>query len=213
MIWELLKKTSKNSRNSLIRKKSVSKNIDNAFWQADGNWSTTTDWRRIIFVFQDGKKIIIENSDDIPNYLYTPGIINFEGLKFRSNSIFFGRNIDEIMKGQFSMKSHETRIMPSLRLPIICIERNIFKKRTVRGTSFSRSQSNILSIYNKFPSTIHTILYPLGQAIDRNPAKTGIERISFFIETPKISSCFQLLFLRIINPSDKKNHPGTFFSD
>lgn len=101
MIWELLKKTSKNSRNSLIRKKSVSKNIDNAFWQADGNWSTTTDWRRIIFVFQDGKKIIIENSDDIPNYLYTPGIINFEGLKFRSNSILFGRNIDEIMKGQF----------------------------------------------------------------------------------------------------------------
>lgn len=75
--------------------------IDNAFWQADGNWSTTTDWRRIIFVFQDGKKIIIENSDDIPNYLYTPWIINFEGLKFRSNSILFGRNIDEIMKGQF----------------------------------------------------------------------------------------------------------------
>lgn len=101
MIWELLKKTSKNSRNSLIRKKSVSKNIDNAFWQTDGNWSTTTDWRRIIFVFQDGKKIIIENSDDIPNYLYTPWIINFEGLKFRSNSILFGRNIDEIMKGQF----------------------------------------------------------------------------------------------------------------
>jgi hypothetical protein len=36
--------------------------INNAFWQAYGNWSTTTDWRRIIIVFQNGKKLIIENS-------------------------------------------------------------------------------------------------------------------------------------------------------
>src|SRR5690606_15589946 len=49
--------------------------INNAFWQAYGNWSTTTDWRRIIFVFQNGKKLIIENSDDKPNYLYTPWVV------------------------------------------------------------------------------------------------------------------------------------------
>lgn len=75
--------------------------INNAFWQAYGNWSTTTDWRRIIFVFQNGKKLIIENSDDKPNYLYSPWIVDFEGLKFRTNSILFGQQIDEITNGHF----------------------------------------------------------------------------------------------------------------
>jgi photosystem II stability/assembly factor-like uncharacterized protein len=75
--------------------------INNAFWQSYGNWSTTTDWRRIIIVFQNGKKLIIENSDDKPNYLYTPWIVDFEGLKFRTNSILFGQQIDEITNGQF----------------------------------------------------------------------------------------------------------------
>lgn len=75
--------------------------INNAFWEAYGNWSTTTDWRRIIFVFQNGKKLIIENSDDKPNYLYTPWIVDFEGLKFRTNSILFGQHINEITNGQF----------------------------------------------------------------------------------------------------------------
>lgn len=75
--------------------------INNAFWQAYGNWSTTTDWRRIIIVFQNEKKIIIENSDDKPNYLYTPWVVDFEGLKFRTNSILFGQQIDAITNGQF----------------------------------------------------------------------------------------------------------------
>ncbi|WP_192350448.1 YCF48-related protein [Algoriphagus sp. Y33] len=75
--------------------------INNAFWQAYGNWSTTTDWRRITIVFQNGNKLIIENSDDKPNYLYTPWVVDFEGLKFRTNSILFGQQIDEITNGQF----------------------------------------------------------------------------------------------------------------
>jgi hypothetical protein len=75
--------------------------INNAFWQSYGNWSTTTDWRRIIIVFQNGKKLIVENSDDKPNYLYTPWIVDFEGLKFRTNSILFGQQIDAISNGQF----------------------------------------------------------------------------------------------------------------
>ena len=49
----------------------------------------------------DGKKLIIENSDDKPNYLYTPWIVDFDGLKFRTNSILFGQQIDEITNGQF----------------------------------------------------------------------------------------------------------------
>lgn len=75
--------------------------INNAFWQAYGNWSTTTDWRRIIIVFQNGNRLIIENSDDKPNYLYTPWVVDFEGMKFRTNSILFGEQIDKITNGQF----------------------------------------------------------------------------------------------------------------
>jgi len=75
--------------------------IDQAFWQASGNWSTTTDWRRVILVFQDGKKLIVENSDDKPNYLYTPWLVDYEGLKFKTNSVRFGRLINDLTKGQF----------------------------------------------------------------------------------------------------------------
>jgi hypothetical protein len=78
--------------------------INNAFWQNYGNWSTTTDWRRLVFVFQNGEKVIIENSDDKPNYLYTPWVVDFEGLKFRTNSILFGQQIDEVTNGQFFNK-------------------------------------------------------------------------------------------------------------
>lgn len=75
--------------------------INNTFWEAYGNWSTTTDWRKIIFVFQNGQKLTIKNSDDKPNYLNTPWIVDFEGLKFRTNSIRFGQQIDAITNGQF----------------------------------------------------------------------------------------------------------------
>ena len=71
-----------------------------------------------------GKKLIIENSDDKPNYLYTPWIVDFEGLKFRTNSILFGQQIDEITNGQFLRKLHEIRIMQSSKLLTICTERN-----------------------------------------------------------------------------------------
>lgn len=75
--------------------------INNAFWQAYGNWSTTTDSRRVIFVFKNGQKLIIENSDDKPNYLYTPWVVDFEGLKFRTNSILLGQQLDYLTNGQF----------------------------------------------------------------------------------------------------------------
>jgi hypothetical protein len=75
--------------------------VDEAFWQAYGNWSTTTDWRRVIFVLKDGRRIIVENSDDKPNYLYTPWTVDFDGLKFKSNSIAFGESIRDLTKGEF----------------------------------------------------------------------------------------------------------------
>ena len=75
--------------------------VDEAFWQAYGNWSTTTEWRRVIFVLEDGGKVIVENSDDKPNYLYTPWTVSFDGLKFKSNSITFGEKIKDLTKGEF----------------------------------------------------------------------------------------------------------------
>ncbi len=75
--------------------------INNSFWQTNGIWSTTTNWHRITVLFENGKKLIVENSDYNPNYLYTPWRVDFNGLKFQTNSIRFGRLIDEITGGQF----------------------------------------------------------------------------------------------------------------
>ncbi|MEJ8802165.1 YCF48-related protein [Pontibacter sp. H249] len=75
--------------------------IDQAFMQDYGNWSTTTEWRRVIFVFQDGKKLIVESSSDKPNYLHSPWTVDFEGLKLKSNSIHFGRMVDKLTRGDF----------------------------------------------------------------------------------------------------------------
>lgn len=58
-------------RNSADSISSLSSDIiDKVFWWGYGNWSTTTEWRRIVFVFQDKRKLIVENSDDKPNYLF-----------------------------------------------------------------------------------------------------------------------------------------------
>lgn len=75
--------------------------IDLAFWQESLNWSTTTNWRRTILVFQDGKKLIVENAGFTPNYLYTPWVVDYEGLIFKTNSIRFGQLINDLTKGEF----------------------------------------------------------------------------------------------------------------
>jgi hypothetical protein len=93
-------------RNSADSISSLSSDIvDNVFWLEYGNWSTTTEWRRVVFVFKDNRKLIVENSDDKPNYLFTPWTVDFEGLKFRSNSISFGQSINELTSGNFFGKT------------------------------------------------------------------------------------------------------------
>jgi len=79
-------------------------NINNAFWQSYGNWSTTTNWRQLIFTFSDGKKLVVQNADDKPNYLYTPWHVNYDGLEFYTNSIQIGQYIDKITNKQFFEK-------------------------------------------------------------------------------------------------------------
>lgn len=75
--------------------------IDSVFWQAYGNWSTTTDWRKIEFTFEDGKKLGVQNTDDMPNYFYTPWVVFYDGLVFKSNSIRFGRLLEQLTNKKF----------------------------------------------------------------------------------------------------------------
>lgn len=73
--------------------------VNEVFNKGDGNWSTTTVWRKITLDFTNGDVVTIENSDDKPNYLYTPWIINFNGLIIKSNSIALGQKINDLTEG------------------------------------------------------------------------------------------------------------------
>ncbi|WP_303316650.1 YCF48-related protein [Flavivirga abyssicola] len=73
--------------------------VNEVFNTGYGNWSTTTDWRKITIEFKNGDILTIENSDDKPNYLYTPWIINFNGLIIKSNSLALGHKINELTEG------------------------------------------------------------------------------------------------------------------
>ena len=79
--------------------------VNSVFQQSGGKPGTTIIWRRVIFVFGDGKKLTIENSDYKPNYLYTPWQVDYDGIKFTANSIKFGQYIDEITNKQFFDKN------------------------------------------------------------------------------------------------------------
>jgi hypothetical protein len=73
--------------------------VNEVFNTGYGNWSTTTVWRKITIEFNNGDILTIENSDDKPNYLYTPWIINFNGLIIKSNSLKLGQLINELTEG------------------------------------------------------------------------------------------------------------------
>jgi len=75
--------------------------ISDVFSTGYGNWSTTQIWHQLIFDFKNGSKLIISNSDDIPNYLYTPWVINYNGFEYKTNSLTLGRLINELTKGIF----------------------------------------------------------------------------------------------------------------
>ncbi|TCI93624.1 WD40/YVTN/BNR-like repeat-containing protein [Tenacibaculum sp. M341] len=70
--------------------------INQVFNTGYGNWSTTIVWRKITIDFKNGEVLTIENSDDKPNYLYTPWIINFNGLIIKSNSLKLGKLINDL---------------------------------------------------------------------------------------------------------------------
>jgi len=87
--------------------------ITQAFWSTSEILSTTTNWRRITFIFKDKTKLTVENSNYIPNYLYVPWIVNYQGIKFKSNSIVFGKLLHQLT-GIFLARRMK-RIMQSLK--------------------------------------------------------------------------------------------------
>jgi len=77
--------------------------INQVFNTGYENWSTTTVWRKITIEFRNGDVLTIENSDDKPNYLYTPWLINFNGLIIKSNSLALGQKINELTEGDIAV--------------------------------------------------------------------------------------------------------------
>lgn len=75
--------------------------INDVFLRSESVFSTTTVWRRIIFVLKNGEKLIAENFDYKPNYLFTPWVVTYNGLKFKSNSIKFGQQVEKLTGGRF----------------------------------------------------------------------------------------------------------------
>jgi hypothetical protein len=75
--------------------------FNNAILQSESIFSTTTVWRRVIFVLKNGKKLIVENFGYKPNYLLTPWVVTYNGLKFKSSSFKFGQEIEQITGGRF----------------------------------------------------------------------------------------------------------------
>jgi hypothetical protein len=75
--------------------------VTKVFGTGYGNYSTTTNWIRLTLEFQDGRKLTITNKDDRPNYLYTPWIVDFDGLLLKTNSFAFAvaSQIDQLFGG------------------------------------------------------------------------------------------------------------------
>lgn len=74
--------------------------INTIYSQNYGNWSTTTDWRKIVFKFRNSESLIIYNQDDKPNYFYTPWTINYNGIIFHCSSFTLSRLIDKLSEGK-----------------------------------------------------------------------------------------------------------------
>lgn len=81
--------------------------VNQVFWNASEIVCTTTNWRTITFVFKDKSKLIVKNSDYIPNYLYVPWAVNYEGVEFKSNSIVFGQLMHQLVGSEFFGKTGE----------------------------------------------------------------------------------------------------------
>jgi hypothetical protein len=73
--------------------------VGKVFGTRYGNYSTTTNWIKLTLEFQDGRKLTITNKDDQPNYLYTPWVVDFDGLLLKTNSFAVASQIDQLFGG------------------------------------------------------------------------------------------------------------------
>ncbi|WP_129715231.1 hypothetical protein [Pedobacter sp. SYP-B3415] len=75
--------------------------IGTVFSQEDSYWSTTTVRRSVTFVFKDGKKLVVENAYNRPNYLLLPWDVDYGKYKLKSNAIGFSKALNRLTKGGF----------------------------------------------------------------------------------------------------------------
>lgn len=76
--------------------------VINAALRAEyGNWSSTTNWKSVVIEFQGGQILKISNTDDKPNYMLTPWLVDYEGVKFKGNAISIGRILTRLSNGNF----------------------------------------------------------------------------------------------------------------
>lgn len=74
--------------------------VNKVFGRSYGSWSTTSDWVKFTFTFNDGSALTVSNTDDKPNYLYAPWVIDYNGLVFKSNSLALGEYLNELTNGK-----------------------------------------------------------------------------------------------------------------
>ncbi len=91
----------KNMADSLYAGAIADSFIDAALRSEYGNWSSTTDWKSVTIGFRNGYQLKLRNSDDQPNYMLTPWLVDYKGIKFKGNSISIGRILTELSSDNF----------------------------------------------------------------------------------------------------------------
>lgn len=77
------------------------KTINQALMRYSGSGGTVFSQRRIVFTFKDKTTLAVSNTGTAPQYLQVPWKVYYQGLPFTSNSIKFGKLLDQLTQGDF----------------------------------------------------------------------------------------------------------------
>lgn len=94
-------------------------------------WDTTTNWRKIVFLLDDHSTLEIKNDDEIPNYFYSPWIVDYNGLKFKVNSFEIGKMINKLTNNCFLRRKFRDKNYPLFRIADF-----FYRKEVLRQSNF-----------------------------------------------------------------------------
>lgn len=83
--------------------------IRKAISHPSGIWSTTMNWRRVTFLFEDGRELVVNNGELRPNYLYLPWKVDFNGYQFKTTSYAFASQLNELTVGELIQKDYQDK--------------------------------------------------------------------------------------------------------